>query len=836
MKVFKPRGAVPVAVQGLQRNRLSISRPKTQTVMETSKKHHHHHHRHKHNRHRSLSPAVHANVPGNRTSMSAFPPDQHYYHNNQDTHPYSSSRPTGERTVPISMPAYATDPRATAYWASAGHGNYSTRQRAGTHSGAKHLAPPSSSSSLQYGQPAASAGSSSRHNAPVIHNSMGRTASPHGYDQGYYLSPSSPNAPRREQRKRYSVEAGYPSKYPEGSTYQDPYAGDGYDRRDYQNSSIGGSRKGYHLTGPSVRAQDYDDDYYSYTDAAGMYRDTEPPRWRPRSGSVDRGPQQPRSLYDTYGPRELGPPPTNRRFDRLNESYQGPRGPRDVVAPPNRKTNVRSTYPVDDPYADSARVSSRRQPAFRQDIDDRSYDPRTADDFHNALPRHERGADGDSIGYRSYKTKKDGSEQQTRHRDAYDDDSSYKVTDRRDRRVQPPEANNDDRKDRSARRQPEIVREPEDTRPDNSEAYSSTYDSRRRDRYDEHDRDRRRDVYNHRSDGSHPHKTFPVAAGAAGLAGAGLAAKAGIAASSKSEDSIDQRRGADPKNYKREQEREAEPERVYDKDRYDDKFEEPDRRKIVDRDERGSPNGAEYRERHYVDDTPERENEGHKRDPHLVDDPDEDYRRRVQREIERNRPEPESHHSNSPPSGKSDSKAPENVPATGVSDADSTAIAITAPSDSSSASDPDSAAASRHHHRHPKDDNLASSSSSSTRENRVRIMPPTKHSRSRRNSSPPDPANVPATKGILRKPTEKFPEDPNPVLEGVAPLKDASKKKGIPPDARWTKIARRMVNPEALEEAKERFVEREDCVIVLRVLTKEEIQKFATRTAELRGK
>lgn len=832
MKVFKSRGAVPVAVQGLQRTRLPISKPKTQTVMEPSKKHHHH--RHKHHRHRSLSPAVHATGQGNRTSMSAFPPDPQYYHTNQDTHSYSSSKATGERTVPISTSAYAADPREAAYWASSGHGNYSTRPRSGTYTGSQHLAPPPSSSSLHYGQPVAPAGSSSRHKTPVIHNSTGRSASPHRYDQGYYLSPSSSTAPRREQRKRYSVEAGYPSNYLEGSTYRDPYAGDGYGGQDYHNSNIGASRKGYHLTGPSVRAQDYDDDYYSYTDAAGMYRDTEPPKWRPRSGSVDRGPQQPRSLYDTYGPRELGPPPTNRGFDRLNEYYQGPRGPRDVAAPSARKTSVRPAYPVDDPYADNAHAPPRRQPALHQERDDRGHDPRTAGGFHDVVPRHERRVDGDSIGHRDYNSRKGGSEQHARHRDTYNDDVPYKATDRRDRRI-PPGPNSDDRKDRPARRQPEIVREPEETRPDKSEAHHSTYDGRRRDRYDEHDRDRRRDVYDPRGDDGHIREILPAAAGTAGVVGAGIAAKAATSTSSKLEDSVDQRRGAEPKDYKREREREGEPERSHNKNRYSENLEEPERRNIVNRDERASPSGIEHRERHYVDDASERESEGHRRDSTHIDDPDEDYRRRIQREIERNRAEPESRGSLSPPTGRSDLKAPENAPATGVSGADSTAIAITAPSDSSSASDIDSAGASRRSHRHSKDDNLASSSSSSARENRVRIVPPTKHSRSRRNSSPPDPGTIPATKGILRKPTEKFPEDPNPVLEGVAPLKDASKKKGIPPDARWTKIARRMVNPEALEEAKERFVERLDCVIVLRVLTKEEIQKFATRTAELRG-
>lgn len=61
-------------------------------------------------------------------------------------------------------------------------------------------------------------------------------------------------------------------------------------------------------------------------------------------------------------------------------------------------------------------------------------------------------------------------------------------------------------------------------------------------------------------------------------------------------------------------------------------------------------------------------------------------------------------------------------------------------------------------------------------------------------------------------------------------------QEGIPPEARWTKIDRRLVNPEALDEAHETFEERQDAVIVLRALTKEEIQKFADRTREIRGK
>lgn len=89
-------------------------------------------------------------------------------------------------------------------------------------------------------------------------------------------------------------------------------------------------------------------------------------------------------------------------------------------------------------------------------------------------------------------------------------------------------------------------------------------------------------------------------------------------------------------------------------------------------------------------------------------------------------------------------------------------------------------------------------------------------------------------KGILKRPRDKFPEEPNPVREGVAPLKDAHKK-GIPPGARWTKIDRRLVNPAALEASQERFEERPDYVIVLRVLSKEEIQAYAVKTHEIRG-
>ncbi|KAJ9137361.1 Zinc finger protein [Coniochaeta hoffmannii] len=101
-------------------------------------------------------------------------------------------------------------------------------------------------------------------------------------------------------------------------------------------------------------------------------------------------------------------------------------------------------------------------------------------------------------------------------------------------------------------------------------------------------------------------------------------------------------------------------------------------------------------------------------------------------------------------------------------------------------------------------------------------------------SPPRDKDEKKPVKGILKPPKPQFPEEPNPVREGVAPHKDDKKKADVPPGARWTKINRALVNPEALDIGKERFEVRDDFVIVLRVLSKEEIQAYATATAQLR--
>lgn len=56
----------------------------------------------------------------------------------------------------------------------------------------------------------------------------------------------------------------------------------------------------------------------------------------------------------------------------------------------------------------------------------------------------------------------------------------------------------------------------------------------------------------------------------------------------------------------------------------------------------------------------------------------------------------------------------------------------------------------------------------------------------------------------------------------------------VSPTARWTKISRKLVTPAALEKNKERYEVRDDSVVVLRVLTKDEVQGFSILTQNIR--
>ena len=139
----------------------------------------------------------------------------------------------------------------------------------------------------------------------------------------------------------------------------------------------------------------------------------------------------------------------------------------------------------------------------------------------------------------------------------------------------------------------------------------------------------------------------------------------------------------------------------------------------------------------------------------------------------------------------------------------------------------------RHHSRTRDDDSFTESSFSSSSdseddpmERQPRVVSPSNEGK---------PVPPPAPKSILRKPREKFPEHPDTVREGVAPNKEMPKK-DVPANARWTKINRKLVNPESLEQDGIRFNEYVDHVIVLKAMDLEEIEKYTKKTAEIREK
>jgi hypothetical protein len=88
----------------------------------------------------------------------------------------------------------------------------------------------------------------------------------------------------------------------------------------------------------------------------------------------------------------------------------------------------------------------------------------------------------------------------------------------------------------------------------------------------------------------------------------------------------------------------------------------------------------------------------------------------------------------------------------------------------------------------------------------------------------------------LRKELNSTPPkaDPNTIHEGVAPRKDAHKG-GIPPNAIWTKLKRQLVNPTVLTAFGEEYVEAEGFIIILRVLSREEIEFFIQATIFHKG-
>ena len=106
------------------------------------------------------------------------------------------------------------------------------------------------------------------------------------------------------------------------------------------------------------------------------------------------------------------------------------------------------------------------------------------------------------------------------------------------------------------------------------------------------------------------------------------------------------------------------------------------------------------------------------------------------------------------------------------------------------------------------------------------------------------PLDAPVINETLRPPNRnsrddaeqpEIPGTPGPSNRTPRDNFEARKQEGIPANARWTKISNTLVSPEALDLGHERYDLREHFVIVLRVLTRDEVQEYAEMTQRIRG-
>jgi hypothetical protein len=93
-------------------------------------------------------------------------------------------------------------------------------------------------------------------------------------------------------------------------------------------------------------------------------------------------------------------------------------------------------------------------------------------------------------------------------------------------------------------------------------------------------------------------------------------------------------------------------------------------------------------------------------------------------------------------------------------------------------------------------------------------------------------SNSEPVKDILHPPCVEFRENPSLPREGVAPLKDAGKRKS-PREALWTQIDRSLVDPEALGSAVARIERWPDHVILLWVASEKQIEAYTWKTQKI---
>ncbi|KAF1945720.1 hypothetical protein EJ02DRAFT_37232 [Clathrospora elynae] len=777
----------------------------------------------------------HANPARSSTGTFADP----YYDSSHYGRP-SSPRTSGDRIGgPLHSPHYAPSSSTSTRTSNLKYDSYTTRPRRNTND----LTRPTVSSSAL---PTTSMPLRTPYSPHSQHDRPSSPLAPSYDKRDTYITPG---ASRREHKKVYSVDDS--SRSTKLVAEIEPARHRDSADRGYSLTSGGRS---YHDSKPPPRLTDLGSDGYSYTDPASMYRDTEPAWRRPRAGSLERG-SRPTSMILDRAPRaparELGPPPSTRGFDKINSSV-----PRPHVRSPSieraRETPKYEAYPD----AGLGRSTSTRQhaPAIHQEREPRRDSYRDEYDRRDRDVENKRHSTADRFEDREVTSRgfgiAPGIPSLAHDHHALDRQPLYPAAELV--RVRQPEPGNQYyQPERADARMPD----PRSSRERDLAPPKDSYEKRPRER----------ESGRHDSTGGF----VPAAAGAA----AGMAATLGAAGYMKSRDKERERESDRDSSGERERERRKEYDERDRRDRPDERRErEPrDRRSEGHRHSVGPPPpppaaipvapvpasvpapaaavatayapvqeiDRKPRERRYEDDDRERssrkvpssEGSEEERPRHYVDrdtdrrrdqvpkeaalDPDEEYRRRVQQEAERSSRSVRERDSDS--DREKDRRRRKDERARSRD-----------PEDRTRASPPSEAQSSRYDERSLSvyDGTIVKEPESMDRAQ----DPPSKSVQIVEPSKEP----VAPVKGILRRPTTKFPEEPEPIREGVAPHKDALKGKDIPIGARWTRIDRRLVNPEALEQAKERFEERMDCVIVLRVLTKEEIQKLADRTKKIR--
>jgi hypothetical protein len=802
---------------------------------------------------RTLSPGGRRLTNPARASDSSFDP---YYSQRHSV--YTSPRASTDRVIPISTQTYLNPPSiasASTTRLTPGYDAYSGRPRR---------------SSMLDGARSGSTNPPPSRNRPTVVQADIRPVSPPRRDRpDFYIQPASSKEvkPSRhfEHKKVYSVDEGSVKLVADVNLVP---GGDSHHRQKdagYRTSGNDRGRKPYHPTGKSSKTVD-DDNVYSYTDPASMYKETEP-RWRetrPRRGSVDRGGasrERPVSMIEPYGAdprrstREIGPPPSSRGWDKINDLGRS-RSTRDPVPhSPSRgareRDESRGRYADSrDPYyiaprkssADRSRTLAPHQdrPAYDHDYDDRR-EPRHHERKLSATRKKDRSVSRRGFGVRSDSKDRYGTR---------GSNESFETRPARDSGFAPLDSQHPERERSYA---------PDPKHKEHHRSYED-YDRDSSDR----DRPRKDDGHRHHrrreSERDDKKESDNSLSGAAKIAAGGLGAAATLFGLNREKGKKEEREREEREEQERKREqarqRELERSREYDsrRDRERESTAEPERRRRggasseddppVDRQRdsypeadrglgfafEGSGEGQKARDapRDVPRDAPRepvapvapaapheaprpqpRHDNSMDRDidrpydaqpktsapPPPATDADEDYRRRmeqVQRELGLAAPD---HNSDSDPdrerrrrereirqaerlgrkangfhaetAGHYDQTVPPGPPSSGMR-ASFEDDASQAPSQSTWASTNNGQQQELRRRASVLDSSMDAglmaqvidNSQSEKRENRVRIV------------DPPSDEEDKKPKGILKRPTSKFPEDPNAVREGVAPLKD----------------------------------------------------------------